>query len=393
MLDEIETHGFLDARGGYRLLNDPYEKDMSLMESRLQLDMSSMQDWADLKFKGDVIGDLVTEDYTFDMREANIAFRPLDFMDAKVGRQILTWGTGDLIFINDLFPKDWQAFFIGRDVEYLKAPSDAAKVSLFSDVINLDIVYTPKFDPDRYITGRRISYYNPALGRTAGQDAIVNTDKPNDWFADDELALRLYRTLGAYELALYGYRGFWKSPGGQNIQGEAIFPDLNVYGGSLRGTLGKGIVNVETGYYDSADDSDGDNPLINNSELRLLLGYTQELARDLIGGVQYYVEHMVNWNAYHTALPPGIPQRDRNRHVITLRLTQLLMNQNLRVGVFGYYSPSDQDAYLRPNVNYKLTDALSVEGGANVFFGEYTHTFFAQFHRDTNLYAAIRYSF
>jgi hypothetical protein len=75
-------------------------------------------------------------------------------MDVKLGRQILTWGTGDLIFINDLFPKDWISFFIGRDTDYLKAPSDAIKVSLFGEQANLDIVYTPQFDSDRFIEGR-----------------------------------------------------------------------------------------------------------------------------------------------------------------------------------------------------------------------------------------------
>jgi len=154
---------------------------------------------------------------------------PFAFIDLKVGRQILTWGTGDLIFINDLFPKDWQSFFIGRDSEYLKAPSDTVKVSFFSDLANLDIVYTPQFDPDRFIRGERISYWNSNLGRLAGRDAIIHTDKPNRWFRDDEIAVRLYRNINNYEFALYGYRGYWKSPAGQNAAGtQALFPDLNV---------------------------------------------------------------------------------------------------------------------------------------------------------------------
>ncbi|MHC4510073.1 MAG: hypothetical protein ACYTAO_14130, partial [Planctomycetota bacterium] len=169
----VEAHGFYEIRTGYRLQNDKYEKDMSIMENRLQLDLSSYLDWGDLKFKGDFIGDLVEEQGDFDLREANIFTRPTDYLDVKVGRQILTWGTGDLVFINDLFPKDWQSFFIGRDTEYLKAPSDAAKISLFGDWANLDIALTPQFDPDRFISGRRISYWNSNLGRTAGQDAIV----------------------------------------------------------------------------------------------------------------------------------------------------------------------------------------------------------------------------
>lgn len=389
----IETHGFYEIRGGYRLQDDKYEKDMSIMESRLQLDLASYLDWADLKFKGDFIGDLVEEQGDFDLREANIFTRPTDYLDIKVGRQILTWGTGDLVFINDLFPKDWESFFIGRDTEYLKAPSDAAKVSLFGDWANLDVAFTPQFDPDRFIDGRRISYWNSNLGRTAGQDAVIHTDKPNDWFGDSEIAARLYRNISNYELALYGYHGYWKSPGGQNAtMTQAIFPDLNVYGASARGAIAKGIGNLEIGYYESADDQSGNDPLINNSEMRYLAGYTQEIVKDFTMGVQYYIEHVLDYGPYKRNLPSG-PARDRDRHVTTLRLTRLLMNQNLQCSLFTYYSPSDKDVYMRPNVNYKVSDNLAMEIGGNVFFGDYPNTFFGQFHNNTNVYLGMRYSF
>jgi len=389
----IETHGFYEVRGGYRLQEDKYEKDMSIMEGRFQFDLFSYLDWGDVKVKGDVLGDLVTEEGDFDLREANVFTRPTDFMDVKVGRQILTWGTGDLIFINDLFPKDWQSFFIGRDTEYLKAPSDAAKVSLFGDWVNLDIAYTPKFDPDRFISGERISYWNLNLGRTAGRDAIVHTDKPDEWFRDSEIAARVYKNIDNYELAFYGYHGYWKSPGGQDpVTSQAIFPDLNVYGTSLRGTVGKGIGNVEIGYYESADDASGNNPLINNSEMRYLVGYTQEIGRDLTMGLQYYIEQMLDYGSYKRNLPSG-PARDEDRHLTTLRLTKLLMNQNLRLSLFTYYSPSDKDVYMRPNANYKVSDNMAVELGSNIFFGDYPHTFFGQFRDNTNIYAGLRYSF
>jgi len=388
----IETHGFYEVRGGYRLQEDKYEKDMSIMEGRFQFDLFSYFDWGDVKVKGDVLGDMVTEEGDFDLREANIFTRPTDFMDVKVGRQVLTWGTGDLIFINDMFPKDWQSFFIGRDTEYLKAPSDAAKVSLFGESVNLDIAYTPRFDPDRYISGERISYWNSNRGRTAGQDAIVHPDEPDEWFRDSEIAARLYKNIDNYELAFYGYRGYWKSPGGQNLEMKAIFPDLNVYGSSLRGSVGKGIGNAEIGYYESADDQSGNNPLINNSEMRYLIGYTREIARDFTMGLQYYIEQMLDYGPYKRNLPP-VPVRDRYRHLTTLRLTKLLMNQNLRLSLFTYYSPSDKDVYMRPNANYKVSDNLAVELGSNIFFGDYPHTFFGQFRDNTNIYAGLRYSF
>ncbi|MHC4617510.1 MAG: hypothetical protein ACYTEQ_07125 [Planctomycetota bacterium] len=389
----VEMHGFYEMRAGYRTQNDPHQKDMSIMENRLQVDLSLPLDWADLKYKGDLIGDLVTEEARYDVREAYVLATPFDFMDLKTGRQILTWGTGDLIFINDLFPKDWQSFFIGRDVEYLKAPSDAVKASFFSDWADLDVVFTPQFDPDRYIRGERISYWNSSLGRLAGRDAIIRTDKPDRWFKDFELAARLYKNINNYELALYGYRGFWKSPAGlNNTQTRAVFPDLNVYGASVRGAVGKGIGNFEFGYYESADDQSGKNRLINNSELRFLFGYTQEIGKDFTAGLQYYLEHMLRYSRHRDGSPAGLA-RDRNRHLVTVRLTKLLMNQNLRCSLFTYFSPSDKDAYMRPNLHYKASDNLALEAGANIFFGDYPDTFFGQFANNTNIYIAMRYSF
>ena len=49
----VEMHGFYEMRGGYRLRKDKYEKDMSIMENRFQLDLYSYLDWGDIRFKGD----------------------------------------------------------------------------------------------------------------------------------------------------------------------------------------------------------------------------------------------------------------------------------------------------------------------------------------------------
>ena len=390
---EIEASGFYEIRSGYRLRNDPYEKDMSVMETRMQLNLDSYLDWGDIRVKGDIIGDMVTEQADFDMRETNIFLRPLDFMDVKIGRQALTWGTGDLVFINDMFPKDWVSFFIGRDVEYLKAPSDAAKFSFFTDIADVDFIYVPQFDPDRYIAGRRVSYYNQSLHRYAGADAVTHTNRPDRWGRDSEYAVRVYKNIDNYELAAYGYWGFWKSPGGvAPSMAQATFPDLDVYGASIRGAVGKGIGNIEVGYYDSEDNRGGHNALANNSEMRYLIGYTQEIGRDLTLGLQYYVEQMMNYGRYNAAAPFG-PTRDKFRQLTTFRLTKLLMNQNLRLGIFAYVGLTDSDCYMRPNFNYKITDNLALEAGANIFFGDHPDTFFGQFQNNTNIYTALRYSF
>jgi len=399
----FDLTGFGEGRIGARTQKDPYEKDLSLGEVRLQLEAEKDWDRASIRVRSDFLYDPVYDHQTIDLetgqgwldlREARFTVTPLEFMDLKIGRQILTWGTGDMLFINDMFPKDWQSFFIGRDTEYLKAPSDAAGISFFTGLFNADLIYTPRFNSDRYINGSRISYYNPMLGRIAGRDAIVQADSRNSWFTDDELALRLSRNIGGYEAALYGYRGYWKSPAGMDpATGKATFPRLAVYGGSIRGVAGPGIANLELGYYDSEENRNGSNPMAKNSELRFLAGYEQEIATDFTAGFQYYLEYMLQYDEYRDMLSPGQNPRDEARHVLTLRLTKLLMQQNLMLSFFGYYSPSDQDFYFRPNIHYKIDDHWAAEIGGNIFWGEDNWSFFGQFRKDTNVYSGVRYGF
>jgi hypothetical protein len=230
--------------------------------------------------------------------------------------------------------------------------------------------------------------------RRSGRDDVLRVDKPESWMRDDEIAIRLAASLGALELRAYGYRGFWKSPGGLD-SGSALvtFPRLAVLGASVRGPLAAGIANVELGFYLSQDDSGGTDPEIRNSELRLLVGYERELRPDFIAGFQYYLEQLLDYGDYRRALPGAAPTRDESRHVITLRLTRLLLHQNLELSFFGYWSPSDRDAYLRPHVGYQLDDNWSIAAGANFFMGSDETTFFGQFERNSNVYFALRYGF
>lgn len=393
----IDLRGYWETRIGPRLQDDPaHSKDATLAEMRLQLRASWIGDTFEIDTAYDAILDGIREKGTGDLRQVRFSWSPLPWMDLRIGRQVLSWGTGDLLFVNDLFPKDWQAFLIGRDEEYLKAPGDAVRVGLFFDAVNIDIVYSPRFDPDRYITGERLSYWNPLFGRRSGEDFRVRTIEPDRYFTNDEWAWRIYRTIGAAEVALYGYDGYWKSPAGQDLRTfRATFPRLGVYGASIRQPLWGGVANAEIGWYDSRDSDGGRNPFVDNSEIRALVGYERELVPEFTAGVQWYAEHMLDYSRYrnaHIRLLQGTP-RDRTRHVATVRLTRMLMNQNLTLSLFTFVSPTDKDAYLRPKISYKLTDAWLLEAGGNWFLGRDDDSFFGQFEKNSNLWASVRYSF
>jgi len=119
--------------------------------------------------------------------------------------------------------------------------------------------------------------------------------------------------------------------------------------------------------------------------------------RDFTIGLQYYLEHMMDFHEYLRSLDrAGIgtsAARDQDRHTLTLRLTRLLMQQDLILSLFTRYSPTDHDAYLKPLVTYKVNDHLKVFAGGNFFVGRDSYTFLNQFRRNNNVYAGMRVSF
>ena len=124
-----------------------------------------------------------------------------------------------------------------------------------------------------------------------------------------------------------------------------------------------------------------------------ILAEEQEIARETTLGLQYYLERMQDYSRYRDNLPAGSPARDHNRHVLTIRFTRLALQQDLILSVFHFYSPSDEDGYLRAGVSYRLDDNWVLSGGLNHFYGDERHTFFGQLEKNSNVYTAIHYGF
>lgn len=393
---ELPLHGFLEGASGIRVVDNPSQaRDATLGEGRLQLEFSyEGPKRSRLFLKADFIGDAVEEEGNIDLREAYLDLSPFKILDIRVGRQILTWGTGDLIFINDLFPKDFVSFYIGRAQDYLKIPSNGVKFSLFPGLFSLDLVTIPHFMPSEVPNGERLSFFDSFTNRISVPGQRLSTREPKTTLENTELALRLYRTFGSYEVALYGFRGFFKEPVGMDsARRESFFPELAVYGASLQGPLFQGVASLEFGYYHSRQDRRGRDPDIENSSLRYLLGYEQEAWPDFTVRLQYFLEQMLNFRAYRASLPSGSSSKDEFRHLLFLRLTQLLRYQTVELSLIAFYSPSDEDGYLNPQASYKITDRWSIALGANFFLGRNDSTPFGQLDENDNVYLRLRYSF
>lgn len=386
LLGTYSRHASGETPDGHRFL---------LAEERLRLDLSvwSENTAAEARVKLDGTHDSVAGEFDIDLREAYIDYSA-DKLDLRVGRQIATWGVGDLLFINDVFPKDWVSFFSGRPLEYLKLGVDGARVNYSTSALSIELMIVTDFRPDTLPTPRRFFLHDNFSG--VADRIQVHPDTGLD---NPEVALRMYRRIRGFDASAYAYRGYWRSPGqipddyDVPTQVTHFYPALSVYGISAQGQVMGGVLSLEGGYYDSRDDNAGINPAIANSEARFLLGYQRQLSEDFTIGVQYYAEVMMDFDAYERTLPNASTARDRYRDIITLRLTRFYGHQTWMLSLFAFYSPAEQDYLLQPNVHYKVSDAFSATLGANLFGGEKRTTFLGQFDRNDNLYMTLRYDF
>ncbi len=398
VFSRFALHGFVEAAGGGRILQDSRSADDFLLgesRGRLQVDMETSVAKAQLTL--DFVGDVVTDALDVDLRNAWVDVSLGRTLTIRAGQQILTWGTGDFLFLNDLFPKDFQSFFVGRADEFLKAPSTSVRATLTLGGLGIDAVWTPFFAPDRFVTGERLSFFFLPTGERIGprsEQTPIEGGRLRRTVNNGEQALRIFGSVGGWELAAYGYLGFFKQPVRFNQDTMTLdHPRLGVYGASVRGALFGSIVNLEGAFYHSYDDTSGSDPFVPNSQVRALAGFSSEILPRFTLGLQGYAEYLLAHKTLLDNSPFPALEPEELRLVITLRLNYLALSDNLKIGFFGFYSPTERDAYLRPTITYRIADSVEATLGGNVFYGDQQQTFFGQLENNSNVYARLRYSY
>lgn len=409
---DISLHGFL--QGNYALntaSSNPDGGEYKLAEERMQLKLEANREPLHIFLKTDVLTDHIDKEAEIELREGYIDFTSSNW-DLRVGRQVITWGVGDLIFINDIFPKDYVAFFSGRPMEYLKKGVDAVKIGIYPSFVSAELVIIPFFESDVYPLYPHTADIYPARvhnGRFWVFDPRPATKEPRNHIEpttnieNTELALRVYRNIYGFDTSLYFYRGFYKRPyllpdrlpGPTEL--DYYHPELSVYGASLQGRALDGILSLEGGFYDSRQDRKGTEPQVPNQSTKFLIGYQRQIWEDFTAGLQYYMSYMLHYNEHVNNIDlraPSCPYETRIQDLIALRLTHLFMHQTFRLSFFAFYSPSYEDYLLNPEIKYNFTDSIWAAAGANIFGGDkYAYSQFGQMDKNDNIYVQARYEF
>jgi hypothetical protein len=386
---DVSLSGFLQQNTAVNTASaNPDGRHQKWLEERAQLKLDAAGGAWRLLAKGDVAYDHLGRQEQSELREGYIDYTAGNW-DLRLGRQVITWGLGDLVFVNDVFPKDHEALFAGRPLEYLKRGVDAVKFGLYPQLASFELVVAPRFRESTIPDARRFHLFDP-MPAAANRETVTP--------GKGEAGLRIYRDIAGYDAALYLYRGFHRTPSMRPdsatdpTQITFFHPGLSVYGASVSGRAGEGVASLETAYYDSREDRAGSDAAVPNSQARLLVGYQIQPLEDLSLGLQYYGEYMRHYAAYRASLPAGFPVDKRWSHTITARLTQFFLHQTLRLSVYASYNGANGDRFLNPELRYSFTDKVWGAVGANLFDGKPWGQF-GQLARDDNVYLQLRYEF
>ena len=391
---DVDIHGYLlgtvSSRASQQPLTTGEKNNYLLAEERLQVELSTESDAGDTAMAGkiDFLNDHVAGSADIDVRELYGEYIADDF-EVRFGRQMLTWGVTDRLFINDVFPKNWSAFFSGQPLEYMKLGSDMAKVFVFGSGWDVELALIPvaRFDttpgPDRFVV------YDPGF----------TVREPKKQLSNGEIAGRFHTAFATTDVALYAFKGFWHQPDKGLSGANIIYPRLNNYGFTVQDTILGGVLSIEGGFYHSVDDSAGTNPSIANSQYRYMVGYERDIMTDVTLGLQWYGEVMKNHGAYFASAQPafqagmGPKPLPAHRKIMTANLRALWMNQTLTTSLFFMGIGDGGGRMANPDIHYAVTDEFSVNVGGHVFWDGPDSWMLGTMKHDDNLYLNAKWTF
>ncbi|MDO8673001.1 MAG: hypothetical protein Q7O66_16460, partial [Dehalococcoidia bacterium] len=345
----FEVHGFLQNNSSQRIVtSSQFPAELLKMENRAQLELVHAGARWDWHSKTDFVWDPDNRYSRVDSREAYLTSRS-SRLDLTLGQEIITWGVGDLLFLTDVFPKDWVAFITGAPIEYLKKGSILAKANYYVRGAGVEAIWIPVFEGDTLPSGNKLAFFSPFP-----TGASVREVDPPTTFGNSQVGLRVSRMIRDYDTSFYLYSGWDPRPSPNFASSTLEYHRLKMPGLSFQGPFRGSLLSGEFAYYQTEDTS-GTNPAIPNPSLRWLLGLERTLARNRVVSFQFYQELMTNYGAYESSLPFGFPSQPRLDSVITARYRDTLRGETVKRTIFALYGPSQRDYFINAEWRQELS--------------------------------------
>jgi len=343
-----------------------------------------------------------------------------DYIDVRLGKQIVTWGTADGIRILDEYvnPLDWREFSLKAWNE-IKVPLWMLKVELVPTVNgSLQFLFIPDFEPDYWpAVNSPYAIGTSKLGaellnglKRAGFSVSQVDDRPAETFENAKFGVRWRDVLGNFEYTInYIYSWATKSPEKVTIRdvttltaiSKTQYYRVNVWGFSFSKTFVSGFLQGLTlrGEFTYTKDE----PRCYKGNDGRLYWKKTDLFKYAIGLDKYII---TNWFTSFQFIQlirskkdvEGQPfvwcsagPMDKVETILTLKVSTDFFHERLKPGVLIIYG-DDNDWRISPEAFFEISDHITTKLGMHIFVGKESGIH-GQFNDKNELFLEVKYSF
>lgn len=411
---ELEVTGLLESDTAYRL-RSPHRLQKSQNRAELEVELR-ISDALAARGLGRVLWDpvarLVGDDPDFGQRpvdrwqvggsrelEAELRELHLDWtgrigparLDLRLGKQQVVWGQSFGLRVLDLVNAQDLREFILDDFVDARTPVWGARAELFAGDVALQALVFPDFEPDALPDNESEFSLDPELrGLLPGLAAAPGTaplalldddERPHDWRASSTgFGLRAGTVLRGVDLALH----YWDRLDARGVFRRRVTPldlgpgpplplnvlrrehervrSLGLSFSTTRGDFtlwGEGAVSTGRAYVvNDLSDADGS---VRRPDLEYALGLDWTGWQPLFLNVQWI--HFVRFGS------DARIELERSRELVSLLLRFDLMAERVLPQLFVLVGLDEGETLIRPSIEWRATDRLSLTLGADLFTG------------------------
>lgn len=359
----LQLNGFVDSYHALQL-GSPYK----VMSSRTRLRLEMRANYGEASLFSSVnlaYNSLIKEQSGAFLREAYFDYAG-KYLEVKAGRQIVTWGVADGLRITDLIsPMDYTEF-MANDYDDIRVPVNAINLKYPGESFSAELVFVPV--PEYFVMPSGED--NPWSMPVPEGVSMDLSGTPEKHIKNSEVGTRLRFFLENLDFSLTALRTFNKSPvtiadydpETKSVVIQGIYKPMYVLGGDLSIPVSEFVVRGEmAGYF-------GEPIALNDSRrYRLRKTFNALLGLDWYAGdnwtfmVQYMHKVIMD---YRKEL--GM---DQNTSMVTARISKEVLNNTLKLSVYGMYDIDNVSFYIRPAADYLLNDQITLSLGADILGG------------------------
>lgn len=311
----------------------------------------------------------------------------------RLGKQQIVWGQADGLRVLDVVnPFNFREFILD-DFEDRRIPLWSVNLEVPLHEVTAQFIWIPDQTYDQFPkAGATYAIRSPRFIPTPPPGSpviLVEADKPNRFFADSDVGLRLSAFTGGWDLTLsylYHYQDravLFQHQQGNNILIEPDYKRSHLLGATFSNAFGSLTLRGEIGY--STDKYfQGPGGPQRSDELSYVLGLDYSGIEDSFISVQFFQSILTHYR--HDIA------RDKVDNQMTLLLERNFMNDTLKASFLLIQSLNDGDGAAQFDLDYDYQDNIIFKIGADIFYGTPTGLF-GQFSRTDRLTIAIEFSY